>query len=270
MARARENRSSRRTEGDVTMGKYYEVLKRSRDDTERLASYDSNLNGVRATPVARSTSRVPIVQDVAVTVAQEKSIQSLGERIAPLAAMSNSLRILVSGCRPGDGASTIAAALAIDFSQRLGIGTLLVDAHPHHPSLHRVFSRPEKPAPVPAVAGGLPWPQPTEWARLDLAQCELMDGESERSAFLKRFEALAKDYRSVVVDLGVVRLDPRLLALARVGDPLLLVVRYGHTERQELANTCSGLRAAGRPPAGILLNGAADPISGIFRRFFKR
>ena len=252
------------------MGKYYEVLKRSRDDTEQFANCDSNLDGVRATPAARATSLLPIVQDVAVTVAQERSIQSLGERIAPLAATSNSLRILVSGCRPGDGASTIAAALAIDLSQRLSIGTLLVDAHLHHPSLHRVFSRRENLAPVPAAADGLLRLQPTDWARLELARCEFRDGESERSEFLERFEVLAKDYRSVVVDLGVVRLEPRLLALARVGDPLLLVVRYGHTERQELANTCSGLRAAGRPPAGILLNGAADPISGIFRRFFKR
>lgn len=253
------------------MGKYYEVLKRSRDDLARFESCDSNLNGVRAKPV-RATNRLSIVQDPAVTVAQDRSIQSLGERIAPLAALSNSLRILVSGCRPGDGASTVAAALAIDLSQRLGMVTLLVDAHLQHPSLHSVFSRRDKVAGVSMDPSEPGWSQPTAWERLEFVRCEWGDGESERLEFFERFEVLAKDYRSVVIDLGVVRLDPRLLALARLGDPLLLVVRYGHTERHELANTCSGLRAAGRPPAGVVLNGAADPIGSgsIFKRLFKR
>ena len=151
------------------------------------------------------------------------------------------------------------------------MATLLVDAHLQHPSLHRAFSSRDNLAPVQSDADGTAWSQPTDWARLDLVRCELRDGELERSEFLERFEALAKDYRSVVVDLGVVRLDPRLLALARLGDPLLLVVRYGHTERRELANTCTGLRTAGRPPAGVLLNGAVDPIStSVFGRLFRR
>jgi Mrp family chromosome partitioning ATPase len=252
------------------MGKYYEVLKRSRDDSSQLANCDSNLKGSRATPAVREPIRLPIVQDVAATVAQERSIQNLGERIAPLAVLSNSVRILVSGCRPGDGASTVAAALAIDLSQRLDSATLLVDAHLRHPSLHSVCSRPDNAAPVLAAADGPLRLLPTSWAKLELASCDLRDGEPERTDFLDRFEVLAKDYRSVVVDLGVVRLDPRLLSLARLGDPLLLVVRYGHTERHELANTCTGLRAAGRPPAGVILNAAADPITGVFGRFFKR
>ena len=252
------------------MGKYYEVLKRSRDDSARFVSCDSNLNGVRATPAAREPIRLPIVQDVAATVAQGRSIQILGERIAPLAVLSNSVRVLVSGCRPGDGASTVATALAIDLSQRLESATLLVDAHLRHPSLQRVCSRPGNVSPLPADADGLLRLQPTSWAKLDLASCGRRDGEFERTEFLNQLEQLAKDYRAVVVDLGVVRLDPRLLSLARLGDPLLLVVRYGHTERQELANTCSGLRAAGRPPAGVILNGKTEPINGVFRRFLKR
>jgi succinoglycan biosynthesis transport protein ExoP len=250
------------------MGKYYEVLKRNRDESSPSANCDSKLKGSRATPAAREPILLPIVQDVAATVARGRSIQTLGERIAPLAVLSSSLRILVSGCRPGDGASTVAAALAIDLSQRLGLATLLVDAHLRHPSLHRVFSRADNASPAPATAEGLLRLQPTGWARLELASCDLRDGEPEHTEFLDRFEVLAKDYRSVVVDLGVVRMDPRLLSLARLGDPLLLVVRYGHTERQELANTCTGLRAAQRPPAGVILNGVANPMP--LRRFLKR
>ena len=74
----------------------------------------------------------------------------------------------------------------------------------------------------------------------------------------------------MVVDLGVVRLESRLLPLARPGDPILLIVRYGYTERQELASTTAGLRAAKRPPAGVILNAAANPMNGVLRRFLKR
>ncbi len=50
--------------------------------------------------------------------------------------------MLVTGCRPGDGASTIAMGLALDLSQRLGLRTLLVDAHLRRPGLHKMFPLP--------------------------------------------------------------------------------------------------------------------------------
>jgi Mrp family chromosome partitioning ATPase len=57
-----------------------------------------------------------------------------------------------------------------------------------------------------------------------------------------------------------------MLPLARPGDPVVLVVRYGHTERQELATTAGALRAANRAIAGVILNGRHDPVSKPVRR----
>jgi len=57
-----------------------------------------------------------------------------------------------------------------------------------------------------------------------------------------------------VIDLGVARLDPRMVPLMRPADPILLVVRYGQTERKELATSAAALRAADRSVAGVIMN----------------
>jgi len=53
-----------------------------------------------------------------------------------------------------------------------------------------------------------------------------------------------------------VRLDARTLPLARVNDPIILVVRRGLTKRAELSTTSAALRAANRVVAGVIFNGA--------------
>jgi len=72
-----------------------------------------------------------------------------------------------------------------------------------------------------------------------------------------------------VIDLGVTRLDARMLPLARSTDPILLIVRYGSTERQELATTVSALRAANRAVAGVILNATVDPVAKSIRRLVR-
>ena len=63
-------------------------------------------------------------------------------------------------------------------------------------------------------------------------------------------------YQAAVVDMGVARLDGRALRLARVEDPIIVVVRYGETLSDHLSTTVSGIRAAGFTFAGVIFNGA--------------
>lgn len=158
----------------------------------------------------------------------------------------------------------MATAIAIDISQRLGLRTMLVDAHLRHPSLHRLFQPPGRRAPELVLDGALQI-RATEWPRLELVTCCLSSPDSQRQLF-EEFEALLGEYPAVIIDLGVTRLDARMLPLARPDDPLLIVVRQGHTERRELATTASALRAASRPPAGVILNDATDPVAQPIRR----
>ena len=82
---------------------------------------------------AASALTVPAVMDVgtpasAAALADSIGIRMIGERIAAVARLTGRARVLITGCRNGDGASTVAGALALDLSLRLGIETLLIDA----------------------------------------------------------------------------------------------------------------------------------------------
>jgi protein-tyrosine kinase len=185
---------------------------------------------------------------------RSRSLQVLNERVAPLAGVGQSVRLLVTGCRPGDGASTVAMGLALDLSQRLGLRTLLVDAHLRKPELHKMFP-PLPGANAPLLLGDQFVVRPSAMPRLELASCLPMTAAALKPGDAQGYEALLDSFLLAVVDLGVVRLDGRLLALARPTDPIIIVTRYGSTERDELATTAAALKAASRTVAGAIING---------------
>ncbi len=248
------------------MSKYYEAITRPHQAEAPRRAEDSVFDGHPGAPA--SLVPLPVFAHVPAAVARANAIRNLSERLAPLAVVERSARLLVTGCRPGDGASTVAAALAIDLSQRLGLRTMLVDAHLRHPSLHRLVQQPGKRAPELVLDGALQV-RGTEWPRLELATC-CLSGRDSQSELFEQFDALLGAYPAVVVDLGVTRLDARMLPLARHDDPILLVVRQGHTERRELGTTAAALRAARRCVAGVILNDATDPVAKPLRRLLGR
>jgi receptor protein-tyrosine kinase len=200
-----------------------------------------------------------------VTIARAEALQQLAERLAPLALVEHSMRLFLSGCRPADGTSTIAAAFALDLSQRLSVRTLLVDAHLRHPLLHRILTMPDYRQPELVLNGALQI-RSSGRPRLEVASCCIEGLDEERYALMQGLESVLSRYAAVVVDLGVVRLDTRMLTLARPTDPILLVARYGHTRRQELATTAAALRAANRTVAGVVFNAAASPAANLLRK----
>jgi len=246
------------------MSKYYEAITRppvpdrppEPDSAEEKSSADTSLlNSGYGTP--HSLVTLPTLEHVPAAVARAGAIRNL-----------RSTRLLVTGCRPGDGVSTVATAIAIDISQRLGLRTVLVDAHLRHPSLHRLFQHPGRRTPELVLDGALQI-RATEWPRLELVTCCVSNPDSQPQLFVE-FEMLLSAYPAVIVDLGVTRLDARMLPLARPSDPILMVVRQGHTERRELATTASALRTASRAPAGVILNDATDPVAKPIRRLLGR
>ena len=251
------------------MSKYYEAITRPQEPRqidEQPRTETSIFNASNAP--AHSLVPLPTLEHVPSAVARASAIRNLTERLAPVAVVEKSTRLLVTGCRPGDGASTVATAIAIDISQRLGLRTMLVDAHLRHPSLHRMFQHPGRRTPELVLDGALQI-RATEWPRLELVTCCVSSPDSQAQLF-DEFDALLGTYPAVIVDLGVTRLDARMLPLARSEDPILMVVRQGHTERRELATTASALRAARRSLAGVILNDATDPVAKPIRRLLGR
>jgi Mrp family chromosome partitioning ATPase len=252
--------------------KYYGAIKRvEREQIDGGRPAWEQESVIREDPSPGTTTLVPlpVLHQMPATIARDEAIRRLSERLAPLAVVENSVRLVVGGCRPKDGASTVATAMAIDLSQRLALATVLVDAHLRHPSLHRFFVRPDRKPPELILNGSLQI-RPTGWPRLDLASCSLTPGDTSRKRLLDEFENLLGGYQAAVIDIGVSRLDARMLPLARPTDPILLVVRYGHTERQELATTAAALRAANRAVAGVILNAATGQVAKPFGKLMSQ
>jgi tyrosine-protein kinase len=218
---------------------------------------------------ANAVVPLPASEAVPVTVARAEALQRLAERLAPVAMVERSMRLFLSGCRPADGTSTIASAFALDLSQRLSVRTLLVDAHLRHPSLHRIFIPSDHRQPELVLDGALQI-RASGWPRLEVASCSVESFDEERQALMQRLETVLSHYGAVIVDLGVIRLDTQMLPLARPSDPILLVARYGHTRRQELATTVAALRAANRAVAGVVFNAAVSPMAKILRKLSRQ
>jgi Mrp family chromosome partitioning ATPase len=206
-----------------------------------------------AVVLANSFLPEPLPHDLPAALARQDAIRELSERMAPTAAVDKSCRVAISGCRPGDGASSIAAALALDLSQRLSMRTILVDANLQSPSLHGVVSPTDRSVTQITLDGSLQL-RTTGWPRLTLATCCLQGSDEQSDAAMEELGAMLSTFPAAVIDLGVARLDPRMLPLMRPTDPILLVVRYGQTERKELATSAAALRVADRTVAGVIMN----------------
>lgn len=249
------------------MSKYFEAFKRSASQGAPPAGSSRHTGELSAElyPAAYLTP-VPAVHAVAARLSRARAIQRITERVAPAATIRKPVRMIISGCRPGDGASSIAVALGVDLSQRLGMRTLLVDAHLRHPTLRQLLGQETSDNRVVAERAGGNFVVRTGLARMELATC--VASTPERMADIaSELDILISDYPVVIVDLGVVRLDPATLGLAREDDPIVLVARYAHTERSDLVTTVRALSAANRAVAGVVLNSKRNPVPRMVRNF---
>jgi Mrp family chromosome partitioning ATPase len=141
--------------------------------------------------------------------------------------------------------------------------TILVDGHLRHPALRSMLAR-SGPLPAELTSAISLNVQRTVWPRLELISRAPVDLSKP---VLDDLEGLLRRFPIAVIDLGVIRLEPRMLALARPADPILIVSRYQHTERQELLTTAGVLRATNHTVSGVILNGYKSPVPGFIRRY---
>ena len=234
----------------------------------QVAIPDADAQGMA---LARNT--MPAVDDLelpepSLAMADSEGIRRTAERVAAAARLTGQSRVLIAGCRVGDDACAVSGALALDLSWRLGIDTLLVYA-----------SRSGGARDAQNKAGGNGRParvSPTEVARLWVMRCA-KDGDYANSTppanpqpeaddAVGDLQQLLARYRAAVIDLGVVRLDARMLAVARPEDPVLLVARYGCTRRDELAATAAIVKLARCRIGGVVLSGYESPAADCVQR----
>jgi Mrp family chromosome partitioning ATPase len=255
------------------MSKYFQALQRSESTTvvRQTAAIEDLLQPPfednREPPRPVIGVPVPAVDgtDLIGALAHDPSLGRLAEQLAARGTPENPVHLLVTGCRAGDGASTLAVALALDLSQRLTLRTVLVDGHLRNPGLHNLLAQ-SAPMPADLTSATSVSTQRTAWPRLDLISRAPILVEPSK-AVLDDFSGLLRRYPIAVIDMGVIRLEPRMLAMARPNDLILIVTRYLHTERQELLSTAGVLRGTNHTVTGVILNGFKSAVPGFIRRY---
>ncbi len=250
------------------MSKYFQAMQRGAPtkvmprsvSTEVLAPAENGDES--AQPAIHVSPAVIETADIIGDLARDGALCRLSEQLAALGAREEPVRLLVSGCRPGDGASTVAAALALDLSQRLAMRTVLVEGHLRHPALRNLLAR-FAPMPADLSSASSLSSQRTAWPRLELISRPPADPSKP---LLDDLNGLLRRFPIAVIDLGIIRLEPRMLALARPTDPVLVVTRYRHTRREELLTTVGVLRATNHTVSGVILNGNKSPVPRFIRR----
>ncbi len=208
-------------------------------------------------------------------LARLEGIHRITESFAGVAIVSGSARLAIAGCAAGDGCSAVAAAIALDLTQRLGVRTLLVDGNIYRPGILKMFGirrtsvlELESTTVVELESERKLLVRSSNWARLEVAT---LNPPSEKSEPADAFEELSERvsaFPAAVMDLGAVRLGPLALPLVRSNDPVLLVVRAGRTRRSELSATMNIFSNIGRPIKGVVLNAPDSAVPSWIRRLF--
>jgi Mrp family chromosome partitioning ATPase len=217
-------------------------------NTAHLASAGADAKAAIATalfPVQTDSAVDCGVPAAAAALIDSTGIRTIAEPVAAMARLSGHARVLIAGCRGGDGASTVAGALALELATSFAIDTLLVSGD-------GAFG----PRSTEGRAGGNGRPvRISQSARANL--WSFAGGDRDDAA--DELRQMMGQYRAAVVDLGVLRLDARMLAAARPDDPVLVVARYGCTRRDELAATVAIVKLAKCRLGGVILNGYETP-----------
>lgn len=177
-------------------------------------------------------------------------------------------RILaVTSAAGGEGASTLAAALAASLA-RAGTRTLLIDAHLARPAAHRPFGLEGSLGLSEALRGSLQ-PQeavrPTALDRLWLLPAGGADPRAARALSGKKLlallAALARDYEALVLDAAPVLASSDALGPVQAADVVLLSVLAGASQPQAVTAAWQTLASLGVRSAAVVVQGAPDDVA---------
>jgi Mrp family chromosome partitioning ATPase len=231
--------------------------------------------GTHAPSISERIERVSASSDnlVPPALAHLKGIHRITESFAGVASVLSDARLAIAGCAAGDGCSSVAAAIALDLTQRLNVRTLLVDGNICRPRIVKMFASRqtsllelEARALMELGSAQQTVVRSSNWAKLEVATAASMLEKSE-STSLEELNDRVGVFPAAVIDLGTVRLDPRALPLVRPNDPVLLVVRAGYTARSDLLATMNVFSSIGRPVKGVVLNATHSAIPEWIRRW---
>ena len=153
--------------------------------------------------------------------------------------------IMITSALPGEGKSLVSANLAVCIAQSINQHVLLIDADIRRSSIHRYFGFVDVPGLSEHLSNGIPLSDlllKTEVEKLAVLPggspthnpSELLSSERMQK-LLEEVKARYKD-RYIILDSPPPKLTAETEAMARLVDGIILVVKYGTTPRDLVAD----------------------------------
>ena len=177
--------------------------------------------------------------------------------------------IVVTSAAPGDGKTTIAANLALAFA-REGRRVLLVDCDLRRAAVHRLFKVRKSPGLAQVLDGRASLEeciQPSSVDGLFLLPAGDADVESgrllERTTFRRTVDQLTNAFDMLIIDSAPVLAVADAAMMSPIVDGVLVVVRAGVTDRDDVVEAMRQLDTAGAVVLGGVIN---DPTGHMAER----
>jgi Mrp family chromosome partitioning ATPase len=165
------------------------------------------------------------------------------------------------GMTRGEGASTVAANLAIAFSITNEQPVLLINGNERPSIAHRALGAQPKTGLEQVVVETVEWPDvisPTLIRNLDYLGCGLKNRETFSPFLVSRFPALLEtlkaQYPMVVIDLPALDRPSSSSALMNVADGVVLVMQPGHVKAGKAKRLRQSLERSGAQLLGVVMN----------------
>ena len=180
-------------------------------------------------------------------------------------------RLLVTSPGPGEGKSTTAANLAVVFGLA-GSRVVVVDADLRRPTQHRIFGIPNTSGLTNVLAnsevGLAQTVQRTAYEGVWLLASGPIPANPSELLGSGRMQsilgALEEHFEIIILDTPPALAVTDAAVLSSIVSATVVVVKHGKTRSAELKHTVERLAVAGRPIAGVIINGVRDTSPGYY------
>lgn len=178
--------------------------------------------------------------------------------------------VMVTSAVPGEGASTVAAGMALVGAEaQREVTVALVDLNLHQPALHNLLRVPVSPGLTDIIRGQVHLAGGCHRAGFENLFVFPVGSEAGsglglvRSAGLRQMLTdLAANFDHVILDVPAAAVFPEAQMLARTVDGTLLVCRSASTPREQIAEAKKRIEMGQGKIAGMVLTDYRSPLPG--------
>jgi len=204
-----------------------------------------------------------------------REYERLGTEVTLAASESSVRTIMVTCSHHGEGASTVAANLALTLAERGRLNILLVDTNFRRPALRELFDVDKRAGLTELISKEVTWGgavSETAIPNLHLLASGKPPANPSHLFELERFAGLLEEFRTnfdiTIFDAAPLFPYADALTLSSKVDRVVLVVRAERTRRDALGRAKEELEKTGARIFGVVLNRKRSYVPRRLRRYF--